>query len=302
MKLFCAIVCSAYSFNVLSSSCCVGNASIPSLITMEATAQVNTTYAEANTIGSTDEFGNSIFRDKSNKEKLRTFKIDGIYRKKRHQMGFSAGESWKSRQINNEKESSSGLTDFSLLYNYNLKDTQSLFSHIPKLWLFSKFLIPVSESNYDTNTRLGTDARGNGQHQLALGIVGIKNYRVIDWTTSLELHKNLAKTFNGNEEVSVQSSYGGSVSAGVGYVPWKRKNRLSLLLTRRIEEAKRIRTENSKWSSTSKSSSVDTVLGWSYEISAFDTIATSYNDQTIMGPAVNTQLQRIWSLQYQKRF
>ena len=296
MKLYFLFLFSLISWNAHSASCCVSNTSVPSLMILPSAWQQTTTFSSVNVIGDVDPQGKSTFRNSKNKETTNLVRMDLAYSwTPKYQNGISLRYQNKNRSFQGTEASDSGWSDIGLFQAYQPIKYQ-------RTWIFNSFNIPTSNSVYDSSKTFSVDAHGTGTYQAGLGVFHLINFKTWDIAFSTEVHRLFARTFGSNEDKKViGSSWGTSLSGGVGYIPWRSKTRYGFNLTPRLEGQKE--TEINEERQNSKQSLVwDSVFNITYSINATYALGISYLDQTIVGPARNTLLNRSVSCILQTHF
>ena len=296
MKLLFLLLFSFLSASVHAASCCVSNTSVPNLMILPSKWQQTFTLASSRVIGDVDPKGKSTFRNNKNKESTNMARMDLAYSwTDLYQNGVSVRYQNKKRSFSGAEANDSGWSDVGLFQAYQPVKYQ-------RTWIFNSINIPTSNSVYDSKETFSVDAHGTGTYQAGLGIFHLVNYTAWDLVFSSEVHHSFARSFNkGQDEREVGSFWGTSLSAGAGYIPWRKKIRYGFNLTPRLEGQKNVRINGNN--QNSKQSVVwDSVLNVTYSINADYAIGASYLDQTIVGPAKNTLLTRSISILFQTHF
>lgn len=254
------------------------------------------TFASSRVIGDVDTKGKSIFRNSSNKDTTNFARMDLSYQwKDSYQTGIGAKFQQRNRETESSDNHNSGWSDVALFQAWR----PSLYY---RSWIFQTLNVPTAKSVYDSEKTNSIDAHGTGTWQAGLGGLHVENGRNWDMITSAELHHSFARGFERSDvDLEVGSFWGGSVTVGGGWIPWKSKWRYGLNLTPRFEGAKEVRAGNEK--SISRQSLVwDTNLNTTYTMSAHYSLGLSYIDQTIFGPASNTILSRSIAVLFQSHW
>jgi hypothetical protein len=296
MKQLFFFLFSFVSFKAFSASCCVSNTSVSNLMLTQVKWQETLTLAQSRVIGDVSEKGISTFRNPENKETTQHLKLDLSYGwNSLYQSGISVKYQNKERQFNSKESSDSGWSDIGFSHAYQSQT-------FDRLWFFQTFNVPTATSVYNSNSAFAVDAHGSGTFQTALGFFGIENNKGWDYTYSSEIHHSFARNFkNNNSNTKVGDFWGASISGGIGYIPWRSKSRYGLMLSPRLESAKKVIIANER--SSGRSSLVwDTSLNYTYTINAEYAIGLNYLDQTIIGPAKNTLLSRSFSFLFQTKW
>lgn len=296
MKLFFLLLFSFITWEVHAASCCVANTSVPNLMILPARWQQTFTVASSRVIGDVNPQGSSTFRNKENKERTNMARMDLAYGwTEKYQNGVSFKYQNKKRTFNGEGANDSGWSDLGLFQAFQPIKYQRTF-------IFNSINVPTSNSLYDSNEDFSVDAHGAGTYQAGLGVFHIENFKSWDVVLSSEVHHSFARTFEkGDTEKEVGRFWGGSLSAGVGYIPWRSKYRYGVNLTPRLEGDKSV-TINDRQNISKQSLVWDSVFNVTYTMNAQYAFGVSYLDQTIFGPARNTLLNRSLSVLFQTHF
>lgn len=296
MKLLFLFLFSLLSLKGHTASCCVSNTSVPNLMILPSKWQQTFTVASSRVIGDVDPKGSSTFRNNKNKESTNIARMDLAYSwTDQYQNGVSFRYQNKNRSFNGTEANDSGWSDVGLFQAYQPVKYQ-------RTWLFNSFNIPTSKSLNNSTETLQVDAHGTGTYQAGLGIFHLVNFTAWDLVFSTEVHHSFGRTFHVNQEdKEVGGFWGTSISAGAGYIPWRKKIRYGLNLTPRLEGQKDVVINGNN--QNSKQSLVwDSVVNVTYSINAQYAVGVSYLDQTVIGPAKNTLLTRSLSLLFQTHF
>jgi hypothetical protein len=296
MKLFFLFLFSFISWNAHSASCCVANTSVPNLMILPSTWQQTMTLGTNSVIGDVDPQGNSTFRNAKNKETTKLVRMDLAYAwTEKYQNGISVRYQNKNRSFNGMEASDSGWSDLGFFQAYQPIKYK-------RTWIFNSFNIPTSDSVYESKKTFSVDAHGTGTYQTGLGVFHLVNLKTWDMSFSTEVHYSFARTFgNGVDKKEVGSSWGTSFSAGVGHIPWRSKIRYGFNLTPRWE-GQRSTIINGARQNSKESLVWDSVFNVTYTFNAIYAVGANYLDQTIVGPARNTLLNRSLSLVLQTHF
>ena len=254
------------------------------------------TLSQGRIIGDVNTKGSSTFRKSDNKEVTNLARLELAYGwTKNYQSGVSLKYQNKSREFNGSSANDSGWNDIGLIHAYRPKS-------LDRLWIFQTLNIPTSTSVYDSRSTMAVDAHGVGTYISSVGVFGIHNVKEWDFTYSSEIHHSFKRTFKDKEQsTEVGNFWGGSVSGGVGYIPWRSKARYGLGLSPRIEGSKTMVTSEGR--AVSKDSLVwDTSINFTYTFNAEFAMGVNYVDQTVFGPARNTLLNRSLSVLLQSRW
>jgi hypothetical protein len=254
------------------------------------------TVSQAKVIGDADKRGQSTFRRGSNNEVTNLARLDLAYSwSLGYQTGIAAKYQNRSREFNGSSSSDSGWNDLGLSQAWRPAAEQ-------RLWIFQTLNIPTAPSIYDSRRNLATDARGSGTYISSAGIFGIHNLKEWDLIYSSEVHHSFKRNFRrDSENTLVGGFWGGSITFGAGYIPFRSKARYGIALTPRTEGGKEV-VVNGLSSRSQESLVWDMSVNFTYTINALNALGLNYTDQTIWGPVMNTLLNRSLSFQFQTRW
>lgn len=285
-----------FSSSLYAASCCVSNTGVPNLMILPAKWQQTFMLSQSRVIGDVDQEGVSTFRRPKNKEIVSAIRMDLAYGWSfKYQTGISLRYQNRSREFSGSRDANSGWSDVGLSHSYRPIAAE-------RFWIFQTVNIPTARSNYDSRMVNNVDAHGTGTYQTSLGVFKIFNLKEWDFILSPEIHRSFARTFReGDTKTNVRGFWGTSFMMGAGYIPWHSKARYGLSLTPRLDEGKDV-IINDELTRGKRSLVWDTVFNWSYSINAQYAVGVNYLDQTLMGPAENTLLNRALSLVFQSRW
>lgn len=285
-----------FSIKLYAASCCVSNTSVSNLMIFPSTWQETVSLSQGRVIGDVGDKGTSTFRRNNNKDITNLAKLDLAYGwNSRYQTGVSIKYQSRKRDFHGEDSSASGWNDLGLSHAYKLPLEE-------KIWVFNTLNIPTATSVYDSNSSFAVDARGTGTYQTSVGLFGLKTFKDWDYLYSSEVHRSFGRNFSYNGTTTqVSGFWGASLTAGIGYIPWKSKARYGVALTPRYEGPKDVTVNGSK--APGKNSLVwDSSINFSYTLTANHALGLNYVDQTLIGPARNTLLSRSVVFQWQSKW
>lgn len=288
MKLFLTIISSLLWYsNAQAASCCVANASIPQFMTLPADWQLTTSASFSRIIGDVDTDGRAVFRGDQNKETTVRLSEDLAWRRGAWQILAGAGMSSRTFVTAGKTETSRGFSDASLALTREFEWTE----HSLRFYPFYRHVFPTGKAQGSL-----TDL-GSGRAQDSAGLLSM--WFGVHWDAQLtiEAHRNGTTERAGTR---FSESYGGSLGMGTGYIPFKAQWRLGAQLTVRWEGAGKTRNETGS-QYTGRSQVWDTGLNLGRQLGAYQNLAVSYADQTLVGPARNTRLGRTAAVLWQLR-
>lgn len=296
MKLLFLFLSSFIAGEVFASSCCVSNTSVSNLMILPSKWQQTFSVAQNRIIGDVNDKGKSTFRDSDNRDVTNTARLDLAYGwTGKYQSGVSLKYQNRTRELSGDSSSDSGWSDVGLSHAYKLPVYD-------RLWAFQTLNIPTASSIYDSKSQFKVDAMGTGTYQTSAGVFGIHAEKVWDLVYSSEIHHSFARTIRAQGNTTeVGSFWGGSLTLGAGYVPFRSKIRYGVSVSPRYEEAKNVVVNGTK-SDGQRSLLWDSGVNLSYTYDANYAFGASYVDQTLAGPARNTLLGRTLSVQLQSKW
>ena len=286
-----------------AAPCCGGGAAVPTLITGDDLAQIQFGYAYGTVIGDAPTQGLPVFRASDDLENLQTLRLDGAYRIS-DRFQFGVGLPLVGRNINNSEGSASswGLGDSLVDVGYEFLPEWTYSEWRPHGIAFLQLILPTGVSNHEANQPLRVDARGRGYYSLGGGFVLTKSISAFDFLFVLEVHHSFNRTVTDASQNTYEliPSFGGTSTLGIGFSPGSGNFRFGLSLSPIYEgSTDRLGGLNSP---------IDAQLVWntsaaaSYMINDEASLSFTYTDQTLMGPAYNVSLNRIFALSLQKRW
>lgn len=297
----------AFTPSAYGSACCGRNAATPVLIVGDDRSQLSVGVAQSHAVAWADETGTAILEPSYRSEILRTYRLDAAtLLSDRWQMGFTVPVSTKNISISQNSESTTGLGDLRVSLGYEAIPAWTYSFWKPQMFLFATFTVPTGRSVYDSTSKAGTDAIGNGAFSTSLGSLWVKRWN--DWDLFLvpEAHYSFARQFElDGGQVLAQPGWGGSLGLGAGWSPGGGVWRMGLRLQPRVDEGVTYTGLDSTFRGISNSgllTSCDTGVDLNYMIGSSQTLTVSYTDQTLLGVAMNSYLNRVLAVSFQHRW
>jgi hypothetical protein len=192
-----------------------------------------------------------------------------------------------------------GDAGVALAYEFLPEFTYSAWK--PKGFVFSRWVIPIGKSIYESTDPGGADNMGRGFHALAWGIVLTKTWSEWDALLSLEAHWTLPRTFHQGKLAYVfRSGWGGGAIAGLGYSPGNGAFRLGVSVSPIYEAARDVQVVGP--SRTADQLAWAVAIQGNFRWNEEWTSSLIYSDQTLLGGSTNVVLGRSVSLLVLKRF
>jgi hypothetical protein len=282
---------------------------VPSLISGDHRAQLGLGLSHGAVIGDVPARGIPVFRAPNSNDRSRVLSLDAAALiSDRWQIG--AGTSWIDRRIRQGplNESSAGLGDLRISAAYEAWPEYRYTRWKPRGYVFALAQLPTAPSGYeslDGETPLQSDARGLGTPQLGVGALLLKRWSVWDAYALPEAHTAFARSFGSTTRIG--TSWGGSLALGLGYQPrlgWPTQSvawRLGLRVQPLFRSGRLTEVPGNRDQSAPQ-------LAWNTALEAACLLSerwsavAAYVDQTLLGPATNTTLSRIFTLSLQKRW
>ncbi len=282
-----------------AAPCCAGSSSIPALITADEAQLLSVSYSFGKVIGDAPGIsgGVPVFRDDlSPSETHQNFALNyasllNVFESDRIQAGVSipvvSNEVKSSGTV--PSESTTALGDVSFTLGYETLPEWEYSEWKPRIFSFAQVVAPTGRSTYESQKTLQTDVTGLGFWQTQLGSVAIKRWNIWDATAVIKLGHYFATQMT-------SGAWSAASSLGVGYSfgkIWRigtslEPNYLSPIVVNSIQTSPKL-----VWNT---GVTLTALLG------ADQALVLSYNDQTWVGPAINTSLARTVGLTLQQRF
>jgi hypothetical protein len=267
-------------------------------------AQLNFGVAVGSSVARSLSNGNTIFGSSQFSDVSRSFRMDGaILLSDRFQIG--GGASLVQREVvqSSYAESAVGLGDSRISLAYEVLPVWNYSQWKPQGYIFSVVTLPTGRSIYESQNNMASDVMGNGFYSFSVGSLWLKRWTVWDTFLLEEVHYSMTRTFNYAGDVfNVSPGWGGSIGLGMGASPGGGNTRLGVRVQPRIDQARSISVESLKSGAQSHVMSCDVGMDISYLLGTTETIMFSYTDQTLLGPSMNTNLNRSFALNFQHRW
>ena len=307
---------SGWSEQAHPAACCARSSANPSLIITDDRAQCNLSVSVARVIAEPGALGRPVRLPDTRTENSQSVRLDVTtlasnlvpgWGSPRWQGGLSL--QLASRQVITPARSGAGagLGDGRLHLGYEYLPARVYSTWKPRGYVYLSLTLPLGRSAFEVADP--TQATGQGFYSLSLGTLLTRRFARWDIYLALEGHLSFARSFNlptmfvHSQGSSVQISPGPGASAGlgIGYSPGAGPVRLGVRVQPRVDGPRR-RTLNDQPRMLSSIQSVDLGLDFSYLISPSDSILLAYTDQTLLGPAANQNLSRIFSILFTHRW
>ena len=273
-----------------AAACCGGGASFPSLILSDDKAQIGLSAAYAKVIGDSPSSGKPVFRSANDKETIQTYTLDGATLvSDRWQIGTSIPYIRRSRTTSSAENSEWGLGDVSATLGFEALPEFSYSRWKPRGFLFFQLTTPTGGYIYESTAPFAVDARGKGFYTLSLGSFLIKSWGSWDASFRFALNKSLDRSFKAADgsTINIRPGLDFNAAIGAGFSPGGGDWRIGLSINPTYTGSTNVGHYKLVWNSSLDVSRI-IVRRW--------VLGLSYNDQTLLGPAKNTSLERSLAL------
>ncbi len=274
-------------YRINAASCCGGGASFPSLILSDDKTQLGLSASFAKVIGDVPYKGKAIFRAPSDDEWIHTYTLDATtLLSDRWQMGLNLPLVKKSRSTDTASSSEWGLGDVSATSAFEFLPEYSYSKWKPRGFLFMKVTFPTGGNIYESTKTYSVDSRGTGLYTLSFGSFLIKSWGLWDASFRFALNKPFDRSFETTTGTgtTIRSGIELNTALSAGFSPGLGDWRIGLSVNPFLVLPSRYSTiDQLKWTTT---------LDLSRILERHWVLALSYSDQTLLGPAKNTSLER----------
>ncbi len=286
-----------------SAPCCARSAAAPFLILSDDEAQFNLGFSAVDSVA--DVTDKVYFNLPGKSDFTSQVRMDGaILLSDRFQAGASAALVGRSVSSNSKLSSGLGLGDLRLSFGYEVLPSWSYSVWKPQGFLFSVITLPTGRSKYELgNGYSSADVSGLGFYSGAFGAIFLKRWNVVDAFFLAEFHYSVPRVFeSGLVSTHVVPGFGASTGLGLGWSPGGGALRVGLRIQPRMDQVPLRQGVPELQNSPSLISNCDTGLDLSYMLGSSETLMLSYTDQTLLGYAVNSNLNRVLALNFQHRW
>ncbi len=298
-----------------AAPCCAGSSSLPALITGDERAQFAASFSQGSVIGDAPNEGIPVFRGAGESETTQTLKLSGAgLLSDRSQVGVTGTFASRAFHRGSENATATALGDTSVGFAYEILPEWNYSAWRPRGHLFFEATLPTGRSVYEAERPGMVDATGRGFFRLAVGGVFTKRFDRWDLLGIGEIHRSLPRTFSpttaNTEALEVDAGFGASAAIGAGYSPGGGRWRFGIRLQPSYAEGRALTTSPGSATANRTRSRPVRVVDTSFEASCLLdensagtwTAFASYVDQTLLGPAANTTLNRVVSVGVQRRW
>ena len=283
--------------------CCARSAAAPFLILTDDEAQLGFGVSGVDAVA--DVTDKVYFRAPNTTDFTSQFRAEGaILLSDRWQMGASLALVGRSVLPNSNPNFTLGLGDTRLSFGYEILPAWSYSVWKPQGFIFAVVTLPTGRSKYEKWDRYSDpDVTGLGFYSAALGGIFIKRWNSIDAFVIGEFHYSFPRTFtNGFVSEAVIPGFGASTGFGAGWSPSGGALRVGLRVQPRMDQLPRSQGVLVSQNPSGWITNCDTGVDLSYMLGNSETIMVSYTDQTLLGHAMNGNLNRVLALNFQHRW
>ena len=271
---------------VHSAACCGGGANFPSLILSDDRAQIGLSAGSSIVIGDTNAVGRSVFRSSDDDEWINTLTLDGaVLIADRWQIGGSIPLAQRSRSTADALATDWGLADNSLTLGYEAIPEFTYSRWKPRGFLYFQLTFPTGGNIYSATKPFAVDARGRGFYTLSLGTFLIKTWGAWDTSFRIAINRSLNRNFAAADGSTIAIHPGFDLGAAIatGYSPQQSDWRFGITLNPAYTAKTNVGRSKLVWTSSLEANRL-VAQQWA--------LGLVFNDQTLIGPAKNTSLER----------
>ena len=289
---------------VQAAPCCARSPAVPMIVMGDNQAQINLGSGFVNVVAETDDHGVPQFGSPADSESNLTYRIDfsGLI-SDRLQVGLTLN--YLNHSVTNDYLGNTewGWGDTRVNVAYEFLPVWKYSEWKPQGYVFSSLTVPTGRPIYYSQSDAATDVMGDGFFTLSVGTLFTKRIEAWDGFIITELHYSLPREFSGEvETIQVKPGFGGSMGIGFGWSPGEGPVRIGMRLQPRVDQAKIVPEIRSRIGSSPIISLCDFGIDFAWMASQTQTLMLSYTDQTLIGYAINSNLNRIYALNYQFRW
>ncbi len=284
------------------AACCARSAAAPFLILSDDEAQLNVGVSGVDAVAqASDE--QVYFRNPATTDFTSQLRMDAATLvTDRWQVGASVAWVGRSVGLSSNPDFRFGLGDVRLSLGYEVLPNWSYSVWRPQGFLFSVVSFPTGRSKYEKQDT-AAEVTGLGFYSVGFGGIFLKRWNSLDAFVLGEFHYSLPRRIeNGLASETVVPGVGASAGLGLGWSPGGGALRVGLRLQPRIDQMPKGQAFSGIQESARWISNCDTGLDLSYMVGNTETIMLSYTDQTLLGYAINTNLNRVLALNFQHRW
>lgn len=289
--------------SAFAAPCCGGGSSLPSLITNDDKAQVGIAASYAYVVGNAPDSGRAVFRSDRNQESTTQLSLEGAtLLTDMWQAGVQIPVLFRRHDEFGRRSETINLGDIQLSTAYEVLPELSYSAWRPRGWVYTGLTLPTGASDLDVAIPGGTEETGKGVFTVAFGTVMSKQWGVWDASVTPEFRYTLPRSGTLLSGVSVQTE--GGMGAGLslaGGVSPIGDLRVGLVISPQWTQKRDSTVDGLEVSGGNQvvwTSGVSVSYVWADRFAAI----VSYMDDTLTGPAKNSNLNRTLLLRLQTRW
>ncbi len=275
-----------------ANSCCGQSPASFTVLALEQKLSVNTTYSAIESQGrvfNSDEF--YIWEQKTRRIQSMQLNVAGTWQS-RHQYFLSSSYLQSEYKDNFSSGNASHLSDTVLGYTYEALPEYSYSPLRPLIYLTLMANLPTGKSIYDTSTlNEGTDVTGHHQWGLGAGLTLRKVYFPVTLTLQARSLYLFAKKFS---QIEVSGFFDSSLSALANYATRFYDVSINTGFTFNHLSPRTI----SPGETSLSSQNITFIMGLQKPLNEAWNVGLNYTDQTLIGPAKNSILNKTISLNF----
>jgi hypothetical protein len=288
------------SFKLYAGSCCGGGASTVSLITGDSETVLRSFYSNRTILADTNENSSISNRPEDQLETIETITTSISHKlTSRWQIGLSIPIVTKSREINDQWESDSGLGDISLSSAYEFYPEYTSRQFINQGFVYFSMTAPTAPSLFDAERSDLLDSRGQGHYLSTAGTLLKKRLKSQDLLLNLALTYRIGREFK-KSDFSPETKTSNSLEHKISFTHiYNFSSEWSSLLS--LERSFIHEQAISVFAQSDQSLILNQlVIGTNYSLDTFD-VSLTYTDDFILGRSRGTILGRSIGLGFVKR-
>ncbi len=281
------------------SPCCSAGSALPALVTTDDLAQISILSSSSTTVMDAPNEGIPALRSELSADHSWVTRISGAIKiHEAWQLGGAIPVIRRSTRVSGQEFQEQGFGDGDFSIAYELLPEWNYSEWRPRGWLYLQTVFPTGKAAQDPSIENPAGVRGQGVLQNALGLALTKSWGDWDGFVAPEIRRLHARTWGENgAQLSGTWSTSLLLSAGRHFSAW----RIGLRIQPVFQGQREILASGIHSTAPAKrvwNSGADL----SYSLSDQWLIAASYSDQTLLGPARNTTLERSLGLLISRRW
>lgn len=271
-----------------AAPCCSAGSALPALVTNDDWAQISVISSYSDTVMDAPNEGLPVLRSDQNADHSWVTRVAAAMKvADSWQLGVGASVISRATRASSHQFDASGMGDSDISFGYELLPEWNYSSWRPRGWLYLQTVFPTGQAIQDPTLSNPAEVRGQGVFQTAVGLALTKIWGNWDALLVPEVRRLYSKSFDGGAELS--GAWGASLQLGGGY-NWG--DLRFGLRTQPVYQGQRNVTAEGQSSATGSKLVWNSGADVSYLVDSNWMMSISYSDQTLLGPARNTTLER----------